>query len=292
MIHKTKRERVFDIINIFFMAILLILFFYPFMNLISLSLAQPQSALELKLRFFLEFPLSFTAYREIVTNRHLFTAFGNTLFRTIIGALLTTFMTFCGAFVLAKKTLPFRKVITSLILFTMFFSGGLIPSYILIRNLRLINSRWALILPTLTSAWYLLITRNFISTIPASMEEAAIMDGAGIYTTMFRIILPLCLPIIAVLLLWSSVSHWNAYFDAMIYTPSNDKVVLQLLLRRILIENSYDAMGDAMMVTSQGTTPETVKAATIFVSIIPIFCVYPFLQKYFVKGIQIGAVKG
>jgi len=292
IVYKTAGEKIFDIFNIILMAVLFILFLYPFMDMFSLSFAQSNTANDLKLRFLPELPLSFSAYGEIAKNKHLFTAFGNTLFRTIVGASLTTFTTFCGAFVLAKKSLPFRKSITSVILFTMFFSGGLIPSYMLIRNLGLMGTRWALILPSLTSAWYLLITRNFIMTIPPSMEEAAIVDGAGIYTTMFKIIMPLCLPIIAVIVLWSSVSHWNAYFDAMIYTPANDKMVLQLLLRRILIENSRDVMGEIMLVTTQSTTPETVKAATIIVSIIPILCVYPFLQKYFVKGIHIGAVKG
>jgi putative aldouronate transport system permease protein len=274
------------------MAALLLVFLYPFLDMFSLSFAQPQDASDLKLRFFPDFPLSFTAYREIAANKHFLTAFGNTLFRTITGASLTTLMTFSGAFVLAKRNLPLRKLITSLVLFTMFFSGGLIPSYLLMRSLGLIGSRWALILPSLTSAWNLFIMRNFIMTIPPSMEEAATVDGAGVYTTMFRIIFPLCMPIVAVIVLWSAVGHWNAYFDAMIYTPSNDKMVLQLLLRRILIENSRDVMGEIMMVTTQGTTPETVKAATIIVSIIPILCIYPFLQKYFVKGIHIGAVKG
>jgi putative aldouronate transport system permease protein len=134
--------------------------------------------------------------------------------------------------------------------------------------------------------------RNFLMTIPASMEEAAVIDGAGIYTTMFRIIFPLCLPIVAVIALWSAVGHWNAYFDAMIYTPGGNQVVLQLLLRRILIENSREAMGEILMASSTDTTPETVKAATVIVAIVPILCAYPFVQKYFVKGIHIGAVKG
>jgi putative aldouronate transport system permease protein len=275
------------------MGLMVLVFLYPFLDTVSLSLARPETANRLGMRFLPDFPVSFDAYREVATNRYVFIAFGNTLFRTIIGSTLSTFTTFCGAFVLAKRGLPFKKAITSVILFTMFFSGGLIPSYLLMRSLHLVGSRWALILPGLTSAWNLFIARNFMITIPQSMEEAAIMDGAGVYTTMFRIILPLSMPIIAVLFLWSGVGHWNAYFDAMIYTPSNDKLVLQLLLRRILIDNTAEALiGNVLMASAQETTPETVKAATIIVAIAPILCVYPFLQKYFVKGINIGAIKG
>lgn len=290
--YKTRGEKLFDLFNICLMAVLIIIFLYPFLDVLSLSFAEPKDANTMKIRLLPGLPLNFTAYREIAHNKYLFTAFGNTLFRTILGSALTTIFTFMGAFVLAKRTLPFRKIITSFILFTMFFSGGLIPTYMLMRSLHLIGSRWALILPGLTSAWNLLIMRNFLMTIPASMEEAAVIDGAGIYTTMFRIIFPLCLPIVAVIALWSAVGHWNAYFDAMIYTPGGNQVVLQLLLRRILIENSREAMGEILMASSTDTTPETVKAATVIVAIVPILCAYPFVQKYFVKGIHIGAVKG
>lgn len=289
---KSKGEKIFDVFNILFMTLLLIIFLYPFLDQISLSFADAKTANELGLRFFPKFPLVFDAYKEIFQNKLFLTAVGNTLFRTVIGASLTVLFTFIGGFVLAKKTLPFRKTITLFVLFTMFFSGGLIPHYLLIEQLGLMGSRWALILPMLTSAWYLLIARNFISTIPESLEEAAMVDGAGIGRVMFQIVLPLSLPIIAVITLWSAIGHWNAWFDAMLYNRANDQMVLQLLLRRILIDNSRDVMGEIMIQSSQMTTPDTVKAASIVVTTIPIACVYPFLQKYFVKGIHVGAVKG
>ena len=179
-----------------------------------------------------------------------------------------------------------------MILFTMFFSGGTVPTYITIKDLGLLNTRWALILPLATSAWYVVIARNFLSTIPASLEESAMVDGAGVFRTLFQIVFPISKPIIAVISLWSAIRHWNAWFDAMIYTTKNELMVLQQLLRRILIENEASAMGDALMRPSSATTPETVKAATIVVTVLPIVCVYPFFQKYFVKGINVGAVKG
>lgn len=288
----SKRDRIFDAINITFMIILTLFFIYPFLDTLWLSLMNTKNASKLGIRFFPSFPMELEAYRQIFTNKLFLVAILNTLFRTLVGAIATVFFTFCGAFILAKKQLPFIKTITMLILFTMFFSGGLIPSYLMMDKLNLIGSRLALILPGLTSAWYLMISRNFITSIPASLEEAAMIDGAGVFKIMFRIILPLSMPIVAVIAMWSAIGHWNAWFDAMIYTPGNNQIVLQLLLRRILIDNSQDIMGTIMIASSQQTTPDTVKAASIVVAVLPIACAYPFFQKYFVKGVQVGAVKG
>jgi putative aldouronate transport system permease protein len=291
-IFKTRGEKIFDLINIIFMTMLFVIFIYPFLDVFSLSFADAKGANTLGLRFFPRFPLYFDSYEQVFKNKFFVIAVGNTLFRAIVGTTLTVLVTFCGAVVLAKKTLPLRRTITLLIMFTMFFSGGLIPSYLLMDSLGLLGSRWALILPRLTSAWYLFIARNFIMTIPDSIEEAAVVDGAGIFTIIFKIMFPLSMPIIAVIALWSAIGHWNAWFDAMIYVRDNNKIVLQLLLRRILIDSSRDAMGESLLISSQATTPDTVKAATIVVTVLPIACVYPFLQKYFVKGINVGAVKG
>ncbi len=289
---KTPGERAFDVFNVALMLLLTLIFIYPFLDTLWLSFANARNASKLGLRLFPQFPMVLDAYKEIFSNKYFVMAFGNTLFRTLIGTSLTVVFTFCGAFALAKRTLPFRKTITLFILFTMFFSGGLIPSYLLINDLGLIGSRWALILPMLTSAWYLFIARNFLMTIPPSLEEAAMVDGAGIFRIMFQIVFPISLPIIAVVALWSAIGHWNAWFDAMIYVRDNNKIVLQLLLRRILIENSQDLMGDSLVTSSAQTTPDTVKAACIAVAVVPIACAYPFFQRYFVKGIHVGAVKG
>lgn len=289
---KKRNIKIFDVCNIVFMCVLLILFIYPFLDIISISFANAQNANELSLRFFPRLPIVLDAYKSIFSNKIFLTSLGNSLFRTIVGTSLTILFTFCCAFVLAKRTLPFRKPITLFILLTMFFSGGLIPSYLLINNLGLIDSLWALILPNLTNAWFLFVARNYVMTIPASFEEAAVIDGAGIFTVMFRIFFPLSLPIIAVIALWSAINHWNSWFDAMIYVRDSDKMVLQLLLRRILIDNSRDVMGKVMIASSAETTPDTIKAASIVVATLPIACVYPFFQKYFIKGIHVGAVKG
>jgi putative aldouronate transport system permease protein len=218
----------------------------------------------------------------------------NTLFRTVFGTILTIIVTYLGGYALSKKSLPFRKIIMMFIIFTMFFSGGLIPGYLLVKSLGLIGSRWALILPVATSAWNLIIARNFISTIPDALEEAAFIDGASPYTVLLTIMVPLSMPIIAVLALWTAVRHWNAWFDALIYTTDKSKMVLQLILRNLLIDKSTNATSEtvAFITNTEYTSPETVKAATVFVATLPILLFYPLVQKYFVKGVLVGSLKG
>ena len=166
----------------------------------------------------------------------------------------------------------------------------MIPTFLTIKSYGLVNSRWALILPMLTSAWNIIIARNYISGLPEELEEAALVDGAHPLKIAFQIMWPLSMPVISVLALWSAVGHWNSWFDALIYCSGDDKIVLQLLLRRLLIQTQ--AEDSIMQSTIAATTSDTIKCATIIVAILPIICVYPFVQKYFVKGVTIGAVKG
>ena len=288
---KSRGDIVFDVINILLMCVLFIIFVYPFWDTLLLSVSNTASATKRSLRIIPDLPIVFDSFKKIFSQKQLLTAVKNTVVRTVVGTVMTVIFTMCGAFVLSKRSLPGRKWITFFILFTMFFSGGLIPSYLLMRDLHLLGSFWALILPGLTSAWYLIIARNFLSGIPESVEEAAIIDGATPLGILFRIFFPLSKPIIAVIALWSAIGHWNAWFDAMIYTQGADQIVLQLLLRRILIENDKKTMGDLARNTA-ATTPVTIKAATIIVAVVPIACLYPLFQKHFVKGVNVGAVKG
>ena len=288
---KSKGDVIFDVVNIVLMCVLFIIFVYPFWDTLLLSLSNTASATKRSLRIIPDLPLVFDSFNKIFHQKQLVTAVKNSVIRTIVGTIATVLFTMCGSFVLAKKSLPGRKWITMFILFTMFFSGGLIPTYLLIRDLHLLGSFWALILPGLTSAWYLIIARNFLSGIPDSVEEAAIIDGASPLQILFRIFFPLSKPIIAVIALWSAIGHWNAWFDAMIYTQGADQIVLQLLLRRILIENDKKSLG-VLAKNTASTTPVTIKAATIIVAVVPIACLYPFFQQYFVKGVNVGAVKG
>ncbi len=280
----------FDYINYFFMGLALLTFLYPFWDTLVLSFSTPVQAQRLGFRLYPR-PMSFAAYNTVFSSSVIAIGYMNTLFRTVIGTFLHVIVTYCGAYALSKRNLPFRTSITFLILFTMFFNGGLIATYLNIKSLGLLGSRWALILPLTTSAWSLVIARNFIMAIPQDLEDAAIMDGAHPLVLIFKIMMPVSKPILAVLALWMAVGHWNAWFDALIYITSDKKTVLQLILRKILIEQRQD-MIENLAVSTNTLTPEAIKAATIIVSIGPIILMYPFLQKYFVKGILIGSLKG
>jgi len=176
--------------------------------------------------------------------------------------------------------------------FTMFFSGGLIPVYLLVKKLGIMNSVWALVLPSLISTFSMIIARNYFMSLPIELEESAKIDGAHDWTVLFRIVVPVSAPIIATLALWSAVGHWNAWFDSLIYITDNDKQVLQVVMRRIVLEgtsNMMDFRSDDPLAT---VNPEMVKAATVMVTVLPIVLTYPFLQKYFIKGVLVGSLKG
>lgn len=196
-----------------------------------------------------------------------------------------------GAYVLSKKKLPNRNFWTTVVLIPMFFSGGMIPSYLWMVNLHLIDNRLVLILPGLISSYNLIIMRNFFMSVPEGLEESAMIDGAGSIRIFFSIVLPISKAVLATVALWVMVGHWNAWFDATIYIRDANKLPLQVVLRRILMEGTQQMM-DMNSTDTNHVTPDTLKAATTFVCMLPIMCVYPFVQKYFVKGVIIGSLKG
>jgi putative aldouronate transport system permease protein len=196
-----------------------------------------------------------------------------------------------GAYVLSKPYFPHRNMWTFFIVFTMFFSGGLIPSYLLNKNLGLMNNFLVLILPGLVSAYNLVIMRNFFQSLPEEIEESAMLDGAGRLRIFWSIVLPMSKPILATVGLWLAVGHWNSWYDVLIYITDETKFTLQIVLRRILLTGSQEIM-EFSATTSEMISSEGLKAATIYVATLPILCVYPFLQKYFVKGINMGSLKG
>ena len=210
------------------------------------------------------------------------------------GTLTTLLVTFTASYALSKRELPGRKFLTICFILTMFFSGGLIPTYLLIRNLGLMNTRWVLVVPVALNVYYIIITRNFLMTIDQSMEDSAIIDGAGYWTVLFRIMLPLSKPVMATIGLWAAVRHWNMWFDALIYIDEKGKQVLQLLIREMLKTldlSELDEVGLDLQL-QEPIPPQSVQAVTILVTIGPIVMVYPFIQKYFVKGVMLGSVKG
>lgn len=284
-------SRMFDTGNYTFMILLCMATVYPFLFLLSLSFSPGDiSFSQIHL-----IPPKFTLsnYEKVLTNEFIASGFVNTLIRTVIGTLLTVLLTVFTAYPLSKKYFPNRGFWTAFIVFTMFFSGGIIPSYLLIKSLGMMNSVWALIVPGLVHTFQMIIARNFFMSLPESLEESARIDGANEIRIMFSIVIPLSMPIIATLSLWTAVHHWNAWFDSMIYISDSHKHVLQVVLRRIVLEGTKDMMDlnsfdDKEMIAN----PETIKATTVMVATIPIILIYPFVQKHFVKGILVGSLKG
>jgi putative aldouronate transport system permease protein len=264
---------------------------YPFIYTLSISLS---TATEASRQGFHLFPrdISLASYKMVLTNPDIVRGYVNTLVRTVLGTALTVVACCVAAYPLARKEMPHRALMTFLIVFTMLFSGGMVPGYLLIKKLGLVNTVWALVLPGMLGAFNIVIIKNFFQSLPESLAESARMDGASEWTVLFRIYMPLSKPVLATVALWSAVGHWNAWFDALLYITDDRKQVLQTFLQRIVIESSTQLMELGVTDTSivQFTT-ETIKAATIIVTILPIICVYPFVQKYFVKGILLGGVK-
>ena len=288
---KSRGDRVFDAINVILMCALFVVFFYPFWDTVLLSVSDAASSTKRSLRIIPDLPIVFDAYKRIFSESMFLKSLWNSIERTVVGTVLAVIFTISGGFVMAKRTLPGRKFFMGFILFTMFFSGGLIPGYLLMKNLKLTGSFWALILPSLTSAWNIIIARNFMATVPSSLEEAAIIDGASTFKVLTHIYMPLSKPIIAVISLWSAIGHWNAWFDGMIYTPGREHMTLSYLLRKILVESDTKAV-DLLKTNTAAMTPTTVKAATIVIATGIIAMLYPLFQKHFMKGINVGGVKG
>lgn len=277
---------IYSLLLIFALSIL-----YPFVYIVSLSLS---SAVDANAGGLFLYPrgITFAAYEVVLSDPILLTAFGNSVLRTALATVLTVFGCALAAYPLSRRSFPLRRQLSFLILFTMVFSGGLVPNYLLIREMGLMNSIWALVLPVMVTAFNVIIMKNFFQSIPESLVEAARIDGAGDWTILLRIFLPLSMPVLATVALWTSVAHWNAWFDAMIYINDDSKQVLQVLLQRIVVDNATELL--EVGITDDRAvnfTSETIKAATTVVTILPILAVYPLAQRFLLKGIMLGGVK-
>lgn len=267
---------------------------YPLIFVISASISNPVSVINGEM-WFLPKGLNFEGYRKVLSNHDIMNGYANTIYYTVLGTAINLVMTICAAFPLSRKDFYGKSVITAIMVFTMFFSGGLIPTYLLVKNLGMINTVWALILPSAVGVYNVIIMRTFFqTTIPYELQEAAAIDGYSHFRTLLRIVLPLSMPIIVVMILFYSVGHWNSYFSALIYLKDREAYPLQLILREILVNNEMNEL-----VSSQEDSfaqklleSETIKYAVIMVANLPMLLLYPFVQKYFVQGITIGALKG
>ena len=293
MAARSAADRAFEIVIGVFFILFSLTILYPFWNIILTSFSTPDTLNYLGFRLWMN-EWSTKAYRFAVsTYGNALTGYANSTLRVILGTLTTVIMTILFAYPLSKRDLPGRTLITLYVIITMFFSGGIIPLYLLIRRLGLMDSRLALILPVMTNAFYVIVMRNFLMTIDLAYEESAMMDGASYLQVLTRIIIPLSKPIIAVLILWSAVFHWNEWFHALLFVKSRDKWVIQFIMRRMLARINIVVFEMQEFEAEIHLMPkEAVQAAVTVLTIGPIILVYPFIQKYFAKGVFVGSVKG
>lgn len=265
---------------------------YPFIYVMIASVSAPDYIMQHQGLLFWPKGFTWRAYQYVFENPMILIGYKNTLFYVLAGTSLNMLMTSLGAYSLSRRHVKAAGFIMLMIVFTMFFSGGLIPSYLNVKQLGMVNTAWAIVIPSAINTFNLIVMRTAFRGVPDSMEESAKIDGANDFIILFRIFIPLVLPLFTVIILFYLVQHWNSWFPAMIYLRTRELFPVQLILREILIANSTDAMTSGTVdATDSEPIGATIKYATIMVVCIPIICVYPFLQKYFTKGILVGAVK-
>lgn len=293
-IKSTRRESVFYLLNGLIPAIFFIVTLYPIVFLISASISSPEAAATGQVTL-LPVGFSLQGYKMVFENKYILSGYANSFLYTVVGTVLNVTVTMLTAFVLSRKELIGRSFFSFMFAFTMWFNGGLIPSYLLLNNLGMLNTRWALWLPGIISVWNMIICKTYIaSTIPEELFEAVSIDGCGYFTYFVRIVLPLSGAIVAVITLFYAIGHWNAYFNAMIYLNDKKLYPLQIILKDILIANQIDAemiMDEHVSGTNYGLV-ELLKYALIMVACLPLWIAYPFVQKFFVKGVMVGSIKG
>ena len=295
---ETKGDLIFDGVDVLLLCIFLLVIIYPLYWTIIASVSDPNMVNSGQVTV-LPKGLNGSGYVKLINTPKIWRAYGNTILYTVIGTAMNLFVTVCGGYALSRKELPFRGIVMKLFIFTMFFNGGLIPSYLLMKNLNLLNTMWAVLLPTTLTVYNMTIARAFFQgSIPDGIVEASQIDGCSHLKTFVLIVLPVSPSILSVLILFHVVFRWNEYFNAMIYLTKESDYPLQLILREILISSQTAAQdmvgsgGDSMAVMEKQRQAQLIKYSSIVVSTVPMLILYPFKQKYFVKGIMVGALKG
>lgn len=287
----SRASRVANSIIYFVCFLVILITLVPFINIIAMSLADPIKVMANDI-FLIPYGANFNAYRHVVDNAGFWKAYEVTIFVTVIGTLINVFLTVLTAYPLSRPGYCLRRPVMLLITFTMFISGGMIPTFLVVMNVGLYDSVWSMILPSAISTYNLIVCRTFLEGLPESMIESARLDGANELRILWSVIVPLSKPIIAVLVLFYAVSHWNSYFTPLLYITSPEKQPLTVYMYKVLIlaEGGLDATAGS----DQGfyLSLQQTKYAIIVLTVLPIVCVYPFLQKYFVQGVMIGAIKG
>jgi len=283
----TTGEQVMHVINVVLCTLLSLAVLLPILNILFGAFSDPYEVMKHSGLFLYPVKPTFYNFSLVFQNPSILTGYLNTIFVVVVGTALNVLLSLVGAYVLSRKGAMLVKFFTLMIVFTMYFQGGIIPSYLIVESLGLINSRWALILPGAISTFNMIVMRTAMAQVPDSLPESAMIDGAKHHQVLFLIMTPLCKATVAVIVLYYAVAHWNSWFPAFLYLRDKSKYPLQLILRQILFQDETNSMAAESLALSS----EAVKYATIVVATVPILLVYPFLQRYFVKGVMIGAVK-
>ncbi|HHV97586.1 MAG TPA: carbohydrate ABC transporter permease [Clostridiaceae bacterium] len=296
MIKENIQDKIFNIVNLVILTIVLIITLYPLYFVAIASFSDPVMVNSGQVILWPK-GINFKGYARVFANKEIWSGYRNTVFYTTLGTMINLMFTMPAAYALSRRDMIGRNFIMTLFTITMFFNGGLIPTYLVVKNLGLTNTFWALLLPSAVSTYNLIVSRTYMqNNIPVELQEAAIIDGSSNTRMLFTIVLPLSKPIIAVMALFYGVGHWNQYFSALIYITDKNLKPLQLILRNILLQNEYMASSvssdSVETMAEQAKLAESIKYCTIIVASLPVLIVYPFIQKYFTKGIMLGAIRG
>lgn len=292
LMKRKSDEKIFDAVVNTVALLIVVVVLYPLLFIVSASFSDPSLVLNGEV-ILLPKQITLEAYRNVFHNEQIWNGYGNTILYTAVGTMINLIMTTLAAYPLSRPDLPGRGIIMFFITLTMFFSGGLIPSYLLVKNLGMVDTMWALVIPGAIATYNLIVMRTYFqSNIPWEIQEAAHMDGCSNWKLLTHVILPLSKPIMAVMVLFYAVGHWNSFFNALIYIRSKDLYPLQLVLREVLMVSQADVVDSSVGLESKILLAESIKYVVIIISSLPVLVMYPFVQKHFVKGVMIGSLKG
>lgn len=283
--------RIFKVADILIISLIALVCLYPMLYVLFASLSNPNEFMQHQGLLFKPLGLTFQSYVQATKHPMILSGYINTILVLVGGLAINMFFTLTGGYVLSVRDFKWRKLLNKLVVFTMLFSGGMVPFFITVKSVGLLDTYWSLVLPVAINTFNLIIIRTAFESVPLSLSESARLDGANEFTILFRIILPLCMPSVAVIILYYGVQHWNSWFNSMLFLQDRKKFPLQLILREVLLQNDTSTMTGAGGGDTIGMS-DTVKYAVIIISTLPVLALYPFLQRYFVKGVMVGAVKG
>ena len=292
MVTNSGSDKVFNVIVDIILAIFALIILLPLVHVLSSSFSSPESVYRGEV-FLLPKNFSLRCYELVLQRSDIWIGYRNTILYTLIGTVIAVSVQMMAGFALSRRDLPLRPFVNIIFILTMFVSGGMIPTYLVVKSIGILNTMWAVILPGCISAYNVIIVRTFIhSSLPFELQEAGMIDGCGNLKMFFLIVFPLCMPIVAVMTLYAIVGYWNSYFNALIYITDSDKFTLQLVLQNILMQNETGTSGGTISGGEQALLSEALKYSTIVVSSLPILILYPFFEKYFEKGMIVGSLKG